>query len=243
MGAPAAQQTFIQASASIGQNIPSELFEFQQLSNALYSGVAQVPIPANTSNNAINPATLFPSTNTFALFGIQDITGGGQELAYGQDAGGARMPLAAGGMAMFVLNGLPPTIYIDNPSGSNVATVSVFMLGLAAGGGWTPAIAGLFAINNITGPYTGNALGQNAYICDPTAGSIVLTLGDAATYIGDEAIIYLTGAPGSNTLTINPPAGGTINGSSNPIVINTTNAEYRFLAVSATNWIYAQVGV
>jgi hypothetical protein len=112
------------------QQYSSPIFNYTEPSTttAQYFGNTTVSIPANSTNNVINTATLFPAWNTPVCIGIAEITTPSLNLNVGLSSGGPRFQLAPGGYLVYRSNGGLPSIYVDNPSASSAALVQVFGL-------------------------------------------------------------------------------------------------------------------
>jgi hypothetical protein len=95
---------------------------------ALFPGMLLVVVPANSTNNAYNLATLFPLANTPIMWGIMDVSNPGQQINVGLAASGQRFMLNPNGYLTARVNGGAPTLYIDNPSASVNALIQLFML-------------------------------------------------------------------------------------------------------------------
>lgn len=109
---------------------PNVLFQYQEpgTTTAQFGSSTVVSIPANSTNNTINTATLFPGCVTPVAVGIAEITSPGLPLSLGLSNGGPRLNLAAGGWNVTrVVSGFP-TFYVDNASPSTAALVQVFIL-------------------------------------------------------------------------------------------------------------------
>lgn len=132
--APSASAQQIQVSGQLcfgTQNVyPNVLFQYQEsgLTTAQYGGSTTISIPANTTNQAINTATLFPGIVTPVAFVVQEITNPPQQLNIGLASGGARIDLNPQGFLMVRVSGGFPTFYLDNPSMSEAALVQVSYL-------------------------------------------------------------------------------------------------------------------
>jgi hypothetical protein len=114
----------------LSQNNNTVLQNYNEVSTttALFQGSIDVPVPANSTNNAFNLATLFPVANTPLLWGIQDISNPGTQVNVGLSSSGPRFNLNPNGYLTARVNGGAPTIYIDNPSMSNGAIIQLFLL-------------------------------------------------------------------------------------------------------------------
>jgi hypothetical protein len=100
-------------------------------STALFSTSQTVLIPANSTNNTVNLATLFPNVNNPLVFVLTDISNPGQEMNIGMASGGSRFDMNPNGFFMFRVSqstGSCPTLYIDNPSSNMSAFLQVTCL-------------------------------------------------------------------------------------------------------------------
>lgn len=132
------------AAAGVSQNIqlgaqmvmgmqsqyPNTLFQYQEpvTTTAQFQGSTIVSVPANTTNNQINTATLFPGCVTPVAIGVQEMTNPGLQVNVGLSSSDTRLQIAPGGFILLRLNGGFPTFYVDNPSVSSPALVRVFIL-------------------------------------------------------------------------------------------------------------------
>lgn len=111
----------------IQNQYPNILLQYQEPSTttAQFVGSTTVVIPANTANNTIDTATLFPGFQTPVAFGIQEITNPSLPVNIGLDSSGARLQMAPGGFMVFRVAGGTPTFYVDNPSLTTAAVVTI----------------------------------------------------------------------------------------------------------------------
>lgn len=133
------------AAASTAQNIeinsqvvfglqsafPNMLFQYKEPSTttAQMQGSTIVLIPANSVDNAVNLATLFPGFNMPLIFGVAEVTSPSRALNIGLSAGGPRINLAATGFMLWRANGAFNTLYVDNASLTEPALLRVFGMG------------------------------------------------------------------------------------------------------------------
>ena len=129
--AATAQQIQIAAQVAFGlsNEYPNVLFQYTEPTTTTAGLAAStiVQIPANTTDNAIVTATLFPGFTTPLLWGIAEMTNPGIQLNVGLASGGARLHMAVGGFWITRVNGTGTTFYIDNAS-SSIALLNVFAL-------------------------------------------------------------------------------------------------------------------
>ena len=110
---------------------PNTLFSYQEpyTTTCQLSGSTIISVPANTSNQAISIAALFPAFVNPVAIGIVEVTSPSQQVNIGLASGGARIHLAEGGFATFRVSTTNlPTFYVDNPSATDAALIQVFGL-------------------------------------------------------------------------------------------------------------------
>ncbi len=109
---------------------PQTILQYQEPSTttAQFSGSTTVTIPASSTDNQINTATLFPGITSPICFGIEDVTDPGVAVSYGTSADDERINLAAGGFAVYRVASGMPTYYFDNATASD-ASIRVFVMG------------------------------------------------------------------------------------------------------------------
>ena len=120
----------MQAAYGLGYQSNSVLMNYCEpgTTQSLFGNSNTVFVPANTTGQAINLATMFPNINSALLWGIQDISNPGQLVSIGMAANGSRYTLAPGGFQVTRVSGSAPTLYVDNPSTNNYAILKVFCL-------------------------------------------------------------------------------------------------------------------
>jgi hypothetical protein len=126
----AAQQCQIGGQVVFGmQNqYPNVVFQYYEptTTTVQYSGSTVVSIPANSTNNVVSVATLFPGWQVPVAIGIQEITNPSLQLNVGLSSGGPRINMNPAGFMLFrTINGTP-TFYVDNPSASSIGLLQVF---------------------------------------------------------------------------------------------------------------------
>lgn len=123
-------QIGVQAVFGQQQTYPYQLFQYVEPSTTTcqFGTSTIVKIPANSTNNAINTATLFPGLTTPVLWGIADVTYPPLGMNVGLSSGGARQNMAPQGFWITRVQSGFPTFYVDNPSASNAGLIQVFTL-------------------------------------------------------------------------------------------------------------------
>ena len=126
------QQVEVNAEVSfgLGYGTNTNLLNYVEpgTTTCLFNGSTTIFIPASTTNQAVNLATLFPYINTPVLWGWKDISSPGQAVTWSLTSSGATMNQAAGGFCLFRVNGNAPTVYFNNTSMTEPAILQVFML-------------------------------------------------------------------------------------------------------------------
>lgn len=77
-------------------------------------------------------------------------------------------------------------------------------------------------------------------LCDSTLGAIIINLPSIATLPFINPRIFITdiaGQAGTNSITVNPDAGDTLNGATAPIIINSNGGAAKVECSSQANWI------
>jgi hypothetical protein len=98
---------------------------------ALYQFTQTQFVPANSTNNAYNLASMFAASNTPAVIGWYDASNPGQQMNWGMQSGGSRFDMNLNGFTLLrVTNATAtlPTIYVDNPSPGNVGILVFFCI-------------------------------------------------------------------------------------------------------------------
>lgn len=111
------------------QNVyPNTIFQYQEPSTttAQFSGSTAVTIPANSTDNVVDTATLFPAFGTPVCFGLHEVTSPALPLNIGLSAGGPRIQMNAAGFMIFRVAAGNPVFYVDNPSATDDAALQVF---------------------------------------------------------------------------------------------------------------------
>jgi hypothetical protein len=133
LAAPTGVAQNIQISSQVAMGMqgvyPETLLQYQEPSTttAQFSGATTVTIPANTTDNAISVATLFPAFATPVVLGFQDVTSGGVSVSFGLDSGGTKVAMAANGITVIRMASGTPTFYFDNAT-ANDAAIRIFGL-------------------------------------------------------------------------------------------------------------------
>lgn len=127
------QQIQINAQACFGlsQSTNNLVVNYQEpnTTTALFKGIEELSIPANTVNNTINLANYFTAINTALLWGLQDISNPGQQVNIGMASSGTRFSMAPSGFFLIRVNGgSSPILYIDNPSLTTSAILQLIVL-------------------------------------------------------------------------------------------------------------------
>lgn len=109
---------------------PEILLQYQEPSTttAQFSGATTITIPANTTDNTINTATLFSGITTPIVMGFVDVTNPGVSIGIGTAADDTRIEMAAGGFIIYRTASGMPTFYADNAT-DNDANIRVFVMG------------------------------------------------------------------------------------------------------------------
>jgi len=108
---------------------PQTLLQYQEptTTTAQFSGATTVVIPANSTNNQINTAALFPAFTTPVCIGLQDITNPGVSVGVGTSSTDTRVQIAANGFVVYRTASGLPTFYVDNATNAPAA-IRVFGL-------------------------------------------------------------------------------------------------------------------
>jgi hypothetical protein len=95
---------------------------------ALFGNSATVFVPASTTDQVVNLATLFPYINSAELWAVEDISNPGQSVLIGTATGSNKFTLAPGGFFEARVYGSAPTLYISNPSTNQYAILKFINL-------------------------------------------------------------------------------------------------------------------
>lgn len=89
-----------------------------------------VSVPANTTDQAVNLATLFPALTATSFIVVQDVTATpGQPFSVTTVSGSGRIAIAGGGFLAWTQNGgAPPTLYLTNPSTTTASDIQISVM-------------------------------------------------------------------------------------------------------------------
>lgn len=127
LAAPVGVAQNVQISSQVAMGLqsvyPETLMQYQEptTTTAQFSGATTVTIPANTSDNAVSIATLFPAFATPICIGLEDVTSGGVALNVGTDSGGTKIHMAANGMIVYRTADGTPVFFVDNSTNTDAA--------------------------------------------------------------------------------------------------------------------------
>jgi hypothetical protein len=128
------QQAYVALQAFLGSpdfsHQTAANFVTPQTQQAAVLDSGTIDIPVSTVDQATNLATMFPACQNCSFIMIQDITPApGQPFNFTTVAGGVRLAVLANGFVAWMVNGgVPPTIYLSNPSPTSISAIKVFVM-------------------------------------------------------------------------------------------------------------------
>jgi hypothetical protein len=129
-----AQPTYISLQAYLG---PSDYahqtvidYVSPQTQTATVANMVTISVPASTSYQAVNLATLFPSLTSCVFLSAVDVTSPGQGFSISTVNGSGNITVAPGAWFAYMPNsGAPPTVYLTNTS-TTAALVQISVMSL-----------------------------------------------------------------------------------------------------------------
>lgn len=91
-------------------------------------GIETLTIPATTTNNSFNLATMFPSITSAQSISIADMSQPGVAVGFSTVNTGTKFQLRPGGVAVICASGALPTLFFDN-AGVNPAYLEITVTG------------------------------------------------------------------------------------------------------------------